>query len=111
MPTYDWHCQKCDANFETIESIKNYTGRGECPTCKNLSVDRIFSHQVYFIGASVEDATYNPAFGQVVKNSRQAREIAKEKGLIEIGTEKPETIHKHFDSQREEKLKKSWDEV
>jgi hypothetical protein len=31
--------------------------------------------------------------------------------MIELGNEKPETIHKHFDKQRDETRKKRWDSV
>lgn len=122
MPTFDFYCSKCDANFADIQpmgamkptplaEIPKIERKAECPTCGNVSKDRVYSKNVYFIGASVENAEYNPAFGQVVKNSRHRKELAKEKGLIEIGNEKPENIHKKFDQDRAEKLKKSWDDV
>lgn len=111
MPTYKFLCQKCDVNFETVESIKTYDGDGECPTCQTTSRERIFSHKVHFIGTSVQSPEYNPAFGQVVKNKQHRDELAKRNGLIEVGNEKPETIHKHAEQTRADKLKKSWDEV
>lgn len=111
MPTYDYNCEKCDTPFEITESIKTYDGRGQCPTCGNVSVERIFSHKVYFVGSAVQHAEYNPAFGQVVKNKQHRDELARRKGLVEIGNEKTESIHKHYEQAREERLKKSWDEV
>lgn len=111
MPTYDFQCLKCDKPFEVIESIKAYSGQGTCPSCGNASRERIFSSDIQFIGAAVESAEYNPAFGQVVKNKAHRNELAKAKGLIEIGNEKPASIHKHSDQARAERLKKSWDEV
>lgn len=110
-PTYEFECLKCEKNFETIESIKDYDGDGQCPTCGNISRERIFSSKVLFIGTKVENAEYNPAFGQVVKNSQHRKELAKQKGLIEVGTEPPEKIHKKFESDKQEQLKKSWDDV
>lgn len=111
MPTYTFLCPKCEVNFDTVESIKTYDGDGECPTCKNVSRERIFSHKIHFIGAAVQHAEYNPAFGQVVKNKQHRDELAKQKGLVEIGNEKPATVHKHFDDARADKIKKAWDEV
>lgn len=111
MAFYDFRCDKCDEVFEVAMSIKDYDGQGQCPTCKNISTERIWSSAVYFVGASVESPEYNPGLGQIVKNSKHRKEICKEKGLIEVGNEKPETIRKHLDKAREEKLKKSWDEV
>lgn len=110
-PIYDYHCSKCDTDFEVVQPIKEYTGKGECPSCGNVSNERIFSHQVYFVGASVQHAEYNPAFGKVVKNKKERDELAKRHGLIEIGNEKTETVHKVAENTLKEKLKKSWDEV
>lgn len=111
MPIYDWECAKCDKPFETVESITTYSGVGKCPTCGNESKERIFSSQIYFVGAKVEDAEYNPAFGKVVKNKRERNELAKEKGLIEIGNEKPETIHKEASRTLADNLNKGWDDL
>lgn len=111
MPTYIFSCSKCDKDFDVIMSIKEYERRAECPTCHNVSTDRVYTPDFHFIGAAVQNAEYNPAFGQVVKNSRHRNELAKEKGLIEIGNEKPETVHKHYEQARADKLKKSWDDV
>lgn len=110
IPQYDWRCAKCDKEFDLVQSIKGYDGRGTCPTCGNVSRERIIKG-VHFIGAAVENAEYNPALGQVVKNSRHRADIAKQKGLVEIGNEPTEKIHKKFEQDRAEKLKKSWDEV
>lgn len=111
MPTYAFHCPKCEVDFETTESIKTYDGDGECPTCKNSSNERVFTGRVHFLGTKVESPEYNPAFGQVVKNTKHRNQLAKERGLVEMGNEKPERVHKHFDDERASKLKKAWDDV
>lgn len=111
MPTYEFFCKKCDKNFDTYESIVEYDGDGECPNCKTISRERLISDNIQVIGASLEYAEYNPAFGQVVKNSAHRKELAKRKGLIEIGNEKPETVHKHYEQERESKRKKAWDKA
>src|SRR5690242_10991509 len=94
-PTYEFRCTPCNAKFETVESITEYDGDGECPKCHKISRDRVFSSNIQFLGAKVQDAEYNPAFGKVVKSKRERDELAKRHGLIEIGNEKVETIHKH----------------
>jgi putative FmdB family regulatory protein len=112
VPTYDWTCEKCDKGFETIESIKEYSGKAECPTCGNPTTERNYSRCLFYnVGASVENAEYNPAFGQIVKNSKHRKELAKAHGLVEIGNEPTEKIHKKFESDRSEKRKKAWDDV
>ena len=111
MVTYEWRCNKCEVEFETMQSIKDYDGQTSCPTCGEVTKDRILSANIHFIGTSVESAEYNPAFGQVVKSKRHRDELAKQKGLIEIGNEKPESIHKKFEQDRAEKRRKTWDEL
>jgi putative FmdB family regulatory protein len=111
MPTYDFDCPKCDKPFDVVQSIKAYDGSAECPTCKNVSRERIFSANVTFIGASVEHAEFNHGLGIVTKNSRHRRDEARARGLEEVGTEKVEKIHTKFENDRAEKRKRSWDEV
>jgi putative FmdB family regulatory protein len=104
-------CEKCDQPFEIVESIKTYVGKGVCPSCGNTSTSRIFSSKIHFIGTKVEDAEYNPAFGQVVKNSRHRNALAKEKGLIEVGNESPTRMHEEAAKDRQRKREKNWEDV
>ena len=67
------------------------------------------SANIYVIGAKVENAEYNPAFGQVVKNKNHRNELAKQRGLIEIGNEKPSTLHKHAENTKLENAKRRWE--
>lgn len=109
MPTYDYFCEKCDKNYETIVSIHQYDGKDKCPECGNIG-QRIFSCKIEFIGTKVEDAEYNVGLGRITKSKRHRQELANQLGAVEIGNEKPETVFKHFDTQREEKLKKAYDD-
>lgn len=111
MPTYIMTCSKCDKEFEHFESIMTFEGKAPCPTCKNVSNEQVYTGAVHFLGASVESAEYNPGLGQIVKNSKHRKEIAKQKGLIEVGTEKPDQMRRHFEKERQDKLKKRWDDV
>ncbi len=111
MPTYDYYCKKCDKDFDVIESIKSYSGKAECPACRNISTERIFSPNITFIGTKVEDREFNHGLGIVTKNSRHRKDEARARGLEEVGTEPVKKIHEHFDRAREERRKKSWDEV
>ena len=111
MPIYDWFCEKCEIEEEVIQSIKEYTGKWDCPMCGNPG-RRIYSRcQWYFTGTKIEDAEFNPGLGRITKSKAHRKELAKQMGVEEVGNEKPEAIHKHFDTSREQKLKKSWDEV
>jgi putative FmdB family regulatory protein len=107
-PIYEYQCEKCDEAYEVLKSIKIYDGKDPCPQCGNVG-DRVFSSKVSFIGAKVEDAEYNPAFGQVVKGKRHREELAKKNGMVEVGNE---NLGKHQDQLAQDKRKrqqKEWD--
>ena len=110
MPTYDYLCEKCEIEFEVIKSIKEYDGKDECPACGNVG-RRIFSCQVHFVGTKIEDAEFNPGLGQITKSKRHRDELARKLGVEEIGNEKPDRVHKHFDDSRAAKSRKAWDEA
>jgi hypothetical protein len=84
------------------------SGRLEnCPDCGNI-LTRVYSF-THFIGAKVENREYNPALGCVVNNSKHRAEIAKRRGLIEVGNEKPESLQKAAEKTMADKL--SWENV
>lgn len=109
MPTYSYECLKCDVEFEVIKSISEYNSPEHCQTCGNIA-KKLVSSGIFFTGTKIEDAEYNPGLGVITKSKKHRDELAKRKNLIEIGTETPETIHKHHDKAREDKRKKSWDD-
>lgn len=113
MPIYDWACEKCDKEFETIESIKAYTGHAECPQCGNPGKRIYHRSSFYHVGASVKDAYKCPALGKVIKSDYDRSEQAKRLGVVEVGNDfgSGEKALSTFDKAREEKFKKSWDDV
>lgn len=110
MPIYAYDCLKCDTEFELVRPMSEYKAPGKCPDCGNIG-EKIVTKPYGFIGAQVENAEYNPAFGCIVKNKKHRNELAKRKNFIEIGNEKVETVHKTFDKAREVKRKKFWDDL
>jgi hypothetical protein len=63
------------------------------------------------IRTAVQHAEYNPAFGRVVRHRQHREELAKRHGMVEVGNETPETLHKVHDQAREEKARKAWENV
>ena len=110
---YDFLCEKCDLEYEVIERISEYTGHKSCTMCGNDCI-RIFSKvRIHLTGTAVQDAEFNVGLGKITKSKAHRDELAKQLGVVEIGNDfkKSEKIHAHFDSAREDKLKKSWDDV
>ena len=110
MPTYEYFCEACSLGYEIIKSIKEYDGKDPCTAC-GKPARRVFSANIHFIGTKIEDAEYNPGLGKITKSKKHRDELAKRMNLIEIGNEKTETIHKHFDNSREEKRRRSWEDI
>jgi hypothetical protein len=82
-----------------------------CSHCGREAIREFVPSRVYFNGTSVEHAEYNPGLGCVVKNSSHRKELARQRGLEEIGNEPPEKLHKHFDQVREDNREKAWAEL
>lgn len=110
--TYEYECTKCAKRFDVIKSVKDIDVNEFCPNCE-APAERKFSFRVHIIGAAVQNAEYNPALGCVVKNKAHREEIAKRKGLVEIGNDfkSPDDIHKKFDQDRAEKKNKAWEDA
>lgn len=44
MPTYEYHCQKCDEVFTRIEHIEEHEKeRPHCPKCDSTEVEQVFA--------------------------------------------------------------------
>lgn len=110
MPIYEYNCEKCDKGFDVTKMMKDSTRPESCPDCGNPA-DRVFSCKVEFLGTKIEDAEFNHGLGCVTKSKRHREELAKRKGVIEIGNECPDKIDKHFAREREEKRRKSWENI
>ncbi len=110
MPTYAYACRGCRDEFDHLCTIADIDVPVPCPSCAatNDRNDRLLSARTQVYGTAVEDAVYDPVFNQVIKSSKHRRDEAKARGWVEIGNEKPETIHKIHDRQREETRAQRW---
>jgi putative FmdB family regulatory protein len=106
---YDYQCLSCGHAFDVVKPMTKASRKEKCRKCRKVA-SRIWSANIQFIGAAVQHAEYNPAFGQVIKNKRHRDEMARRRGMVEIGNEKPATIHKHFDDQRATAKAKRWEQ-
>ena len=104
---YDFQCEKCELGFEIVCTVKEYTGKYKCQSCGNLAT-RIYT-TFYHHGGKLENAEYNVGLGKVTKSKNHRKELAKRMNLVEIGNEKPDTIHKEDEATLSDKLKRRWD--
>lgn len=99
---YPYECQN-GHEFEIIKSVRDIDLEEKCPTCSLVAMRTIAKRQSFAGATDWDTRHYSPALGRVVKSNAEARKIAKERGLIEIGNEDPDKMHKTFAAEREKK--------
>lgn len=82
-----------------------------CAKCGTEGRREFVPRRVELCKTAVQHAEYNPGLGCVVKNAQHRAEIARSKGLEEIGSEKIETVHKTHDTARSDAWERGWDKV
>lgn len=105
---YDFICEKCSLEFEVIRPMKDAHLPVNCVKC-GKEASRIWSSKVQFLGTKIEDREFNVGLGKITKSKKHRDELAKRMGLVEVGNEKPSTIHREMDATL--KKKTSWDDV
>lgn len=110
--TYAYTCEN-GHDFDVIKSYRDMDVNEFCPKCEAPAIRQFVPSKLYISGAKVTHAEYNPGLGCVVKSKAHKQEILRQRGLVEVGNDfgSGEKMNKHFDSIREEKLKKRWEEV
>lgn len=112
MMKYPYRCMACNHQFDVIKSVKDIDNVEACEKCGAAS--QRYIGQTHFYGANDWDkAEFNPAFGCIVKNRVHKRELLRQfagegRPMEEIGNEKVQTVHSHFEQQREETRKQRW---
>jgi hypothetical protein len=92
-----------------MKSVREMDNNEFCESC-GAPAERQFTPRVHIKGAKVEHPEYNPALGCVVKNSKHRAELAKRKGLVEVGNDfgSGEKLQESFDRARKAKLAKDY---
>lgn len=106
-PTYEYRCPR-GHEWDVVKRIADIDEVERCASCDFMG-ERQVTLPSGTIGASDWNSqTFNPALGCFTKSDRHARQIAKAKGYEEVGNEKPEVIHKHFDDQKTREREQRW---
>ena len=111
MRCYPYVCSECGHEFDVYKNLIDID-RGEvCLKCGQEldSSCRVIARNQHFFGAAVEDAEYNPAFGKVIKNKAEARMLAKQHGMIEVGNEDFGKYQKQQEKDRQADIDRKWD--
>jgi putative FmdB family regulatory protein len=86
---YEYYCHDCQYLNDVEKKAAEIDRLEYCADCGS-EMQRQLSASVSFQGEKTgsNEAYFNHALGCVVKGDKHAREIAKQRGLIEIGNEK-----------------------
>lgn len=108
---YCYNCNACGHSFDVIKRYTEMEREERCEACKEVATRQFVPQRIHLLHTAVQSAEYNPGLGVIVKDRQHRAEICKQKGLEEIGNEKPEALHNHFDKAREEKREREWEKA
>lgn len=106
---YPYVCAKCDKEIDIMKPASLSAIEEYCNECGN-TLTRVWTG-FQIVGAAVQDAEYNLGLGCVVKSKRHRQEIANQHGLIEVGNETTDTLHKESVVKRQLEKEKEWDNL
>lgn len=106
---YEYRCETHGV-FEVVKPMAEAHTDECCPTCQ-APATRLWANRGGFTGEKVEHAEWNPALGCVTKNRKHAKQIADARGLVEIGTEKADTVHREMTALNESRRQARYDEA
>jgi putative FmdB family regulatory protein len=89
MPTYEYHCDACEHNFDEFQSMSEAPLK-KCPQCGKLKLRRVFGTgaAVLFKGSGFYQTDYrNESYKSAAKAEQEATKPAKDKGGDKGGKE------------------------
>lgn len=109
---YEYKCIECKRSFDVTKSVKDIDVNEFCPRCDSPAERKFVPSKLHLTGTKVEHAEYNPGLGAVVKSKYERQELAKRKGLVEVGNDykSGESMQKSFDETRAKKLATRYEE-
>ena len=105
---FEYLCEKCSLSREVIKSADEHRSEERCTSCDNVMI-RIFTPP-HLMGIHF-DPHFNYGLGEHVSTKRAYKQKIKDKGFVEVGNEKPESIEKYFNQVNKERYNKSWETV
>lgn len=91
MMIYEFLCKKCNVIDEIIRHHMDLEEPVICPDCNSEMKRHYVPVTVKTQGESIP--YFHPALGQMVKSDSDAQDIAKSRGLVEVGNE---DVEKHI---------------
>lgn len=86
---YDYTCAPCEYTFEVVKNAKYYNDPEDCPKCGDEATRVFPPKKIHLMNTAVQEKYFDHALG-VVTTKDGAKDIAKRRGLVEVGNERPE---------------------
>jgi len=97
MPTYSYHCNKCNNSFELFFYIKNYIEQPQCNLCGSVQTERCLTKDARTLSTSVKKSDNElKTIGDLAK--RNAEKMSED--------EKISLYQKHNSYKEQESIKK-----
>ncbi len=107
MPTYDWACSK--HIWEVVCPMADRDNPSSCPKCGEPGTKQLSAPNIDKVAASSwNQASYNPGLGCWTNSWKHGRQIAKARGLEEVGNDSADKIHKDAEKAREDIREQRW---
>ena len=113
MPTYPYKCPSCNKSHDIIKKIADIDIIEKCSSCQTEMGPKCrLVTGGEFMYAAVEESEYNVGLGCVTHGRKHRAQIARDRGLEEIGnSEDPRKTWDRLEKDREQKTKRGWDEI
>lgn len=107
MPSYDWACDQ--HRWVVVSTIADRDEPSSCPKCQAPGT-RMMSlpAPVSVTAGDWNRGSWNPGLGCYTKSWKHGRQIAKERGLEEVGDSDPDALYKENEKAREDKRAGRW---
>jgi hypothetical protein len=112
LMTTPWYTQrtfKCyGCGFSEDRTLKDFDQEEICPKCELVLVAQPI-RVPELMRTAVQHAEFNVGLGVVTKNRQHREELARQRDLVEIGSETTETIKREVSDAHAAKRAKEWD--
>ena len=107
MPTYDW--SDGTHRWVVVSTIADRDEPSNCPKCQAPGTRMIsLPAPVSVTAGDWNRGSYNPGLGCYTRSWKHGRQIAKERGLEEVGDTDPNALYKADEKSREDKRAARW---
>lgn len=108
MPLYPYECDQ-GHRWEVAKPLAQIDAEERCQLCGEVGGRKIALVRIDREAAGGwNQQSWTPALGQWTKSTKEARRIAKSRGMEEVGTEPVDNLHKAAEKRQAEIREERW---